>query len=112
MTEFSIDFKKSNLPENQGVTLYDRPLSDSIFEAVLLADTVTSLAVPVGATHAWIQATEDFFISSATFSLPTSNTFVENDVELNPPPLLRIDAITTLFFRAVGTPTITVAFYT
>ena len=106
MTQLSID------PEKHGTPLYDKKPSDAIFNVVLVADTVQSVVVPAGMRFAWVESTSDFFMANVTFTLPVSATFVSGDMELNPPPSVNLEGITTLFFRARGTPDITVSFYT
>lgn len=106
MTTLTITRDKNSIPQ------WGTSLSDDIFNAVMNADTDTSLAVPADANLAMITADGDFYYSSGPFALPTGAAFASGKQLLNPTLIQNLDGITTMHFRSTNVRRISVAFFT
>lgn len=101
---------------------YELPKSDEVWEVVAPAGTVVSLAVPASPSadapyvQALISASNNVFVNTETFALPSSSTFVQGGAELNKPmvPLTTGNDtyVDTLYFIAPEECYITVSFFT
>ncbi len=100
-------------PESHNFPVPIFPNSASKFNAVLLADTDTTLTVPTGCRFALIQASKgiDFYLAKDTvITLPSNNTFASTSLEHNPDAVF-VEGIVTLHFRATNAIEIVVQFF-
>jgi len=93
---------------------YGIKITDAGFQALLSADTQTTLSVPVGARIAVFGYENHLWVSDEPITLPTTSTFASSNAMLNPPPLVVSEGdynIQTLYFRMKIGGEVSVAFY-
>ena len=94
-----------------------RPLGDgtNVFNVQLAADVATSLAVPASARKVVFSSELDFWVGTATFTLPAGAAFAVSaeNVEQDPAGYyFSPGSVANLWFRAQNQTRINVSFYT
>lgn len=102
--------------DTQSIPTWAVKFSDANYNALLVADTLDTIAVPAGARLALVSASDFVYVASATFTLPASGAgFAASaghlgkeviDLETNDST-----PVTTLYVRARQACDVSISFY-
>jgi hypothetical protein len=104
MKRFDIARDRNSIPT------WARAITDSGKQILTQADTEYTVTIPAGANIAIFSATDHFFVSGASFTLPTSGVWSSYNVEMSPEGI-KFEGETTLYIRSRSIVDLTISFY-